>query len=297
MPALYTHYTFGNSVLNNVNKKLQKEIKSNLNYYNMFNQGFDNLYYYLRKWNYYRDFGISCHKKKIDLFFTNAITYIKENNLENDSTCTNMVYGILNHYILDTIIHPFINYQVDNVHIEHTKIEFIIDAYIFNYLSDVKWKGTLYKTLIPKLKFNDNLINLLDYTFTTTHNEKNIGKIFNKSHNLGYYIYRYFINDYYGIKSFFYKIVDFILRRKDIRFSKTTFRVTEKNMVILNMDKNNWHHPKDKNKIYNYSLEELYKASLKIAIKLDNLAYQVIHEDEDINKLIKEINSISLENI
>ena len=147
------------------------------------------------------------------------------------------------------------------------------------------------------MKFNDNLINLLDYTFTTTHNEKNIGKIFNKSHNLGYYIYRYFINDYYGIKSFFYKIVDFILRRKDIRFSKTTFRVTEKNMVILNMDKNNWHHPKDKNKIYNYSLEELYKASLKIAIKLDNLAYLIIHEDEDINELIKEINSISLENI
>ena len=297
MPALYTHYTFGQNVLNKVNKNLQKEIKENIDYYNMFNQGFDNFYYYHFKWQYYRDFGIRCHKKKIDLFFTNAINYIKENNLQDNSICTNMIYGIINHYTLDTIIHPFINSQVDNLNIPHTKIEFIIDSYLYKYISNDKWHNSLYKTLIPKLKFNNDLINLLDYTFLNTHNEEHIGKIFNRSHNNGYYIYRYFINDYYGIKTKIYRIIDFILRRDDNFFSNTTFRIKESNDEILNMNKNTWHHPSNKEKTYNYSLEELYIYSLKNAVKLNNLAYKVIHNKEDINKLINEIKQINLDNI
>ena len=55
MPALYTHYTFGNDVLSKLTKKDQEKIKENILYYNMFNQGFDNLFYDY-KWNYYRNF-------------------------------------------------------------------------------------------------------------------------------------------------------------------------------------------------------------------------------------------------
>jgi len=63
MPALHTHYEFGQEVLKKLNKKIQKEINTNISYYNMFNQGFDNLYYHFR-WKYYRIFGIRAHKKK-----------------------------------------------------------------------------------------------------------------------------------------------------------------------------------------------------------------------------------------
>ena len=59
---------------------MQKEINSNIKYYNMYNQGFDNLYYHF-KWKYYRNFGIKSHKYNIDLFFRNIFSYIKENDL------------------------------------------------------------------------------------------------------------------------------------------------------------------------------------------------------------------------
>ena len=297
MPALYTHYSFGQDVLSNLNKNIQKEINENINYYNMFNQGFDNLFYHHRKWKYYRTFGIKAHTTKIDLFFKTTINYILEHDLNNDSNITNMVYGFINHYTLDTLMHPFINYQVTNLNIPHTKIEFILDGYFYKKNNKQKWRNNIYNTLIPRLKFNKALSLLIEYVFYDIHNEKNIGHIFERSHNNGYYIYRYFINDNLGIKTFIYKIIDFFIPKKDIEFSKNTFKLKEFNEEILNKQKRKWLHPKNKEEKYNYSLEEIYNISLKICIKLNTLAYKVLHEKEDVNKLIDKIKLISLENI
>lgn len=292
MPALYTHYVFGQDVLNNLDKNIQKDIKDNITYYNMFNQGFDNLYYYHYKWNFYKTLGIKAHKKKIDIFFENTFKFIKENSLENDSTITNFIYGIINHYTLDTLLHPYINYQVSNLNIPHSKIEFMLDRNIWN-----NEKNSFFKVLIPKLKFNSNLINLINYVFKNTHNIDNIGKAFNRSHNNGYYIYRYFINDKLGIKTYLYKIVDFITPFKDIKLHENTFYMKKFDERLLNKEKLSWHHPNNKDEIYNYSLEELYNISLKISLKLNNLAYEILHNKKDTKELISLIKLINLKNI
>lgn len=294
MPALYTHYKFGQDVLKKLNKNLQNNIKENIEYYNMFNQGFDNLYYYF-KWAYYKNLGVNAHKHNIDKFFTNIFKYIKDNNLENDSKVTNVIYGFINHYTLDTILHPYINYQVKNLDIPHTKIEFMLDYYLFTK-ENSKWHNKIYKTLIPKLKFSDNLINTLDYIFLNTHKEKNIGKIFNRSHNNGYYIYRYFITDLFGIKTFIYKIVDFIIHSKDFKLSKNTF-TKQVDLNILNNQKYNWHNPKNKNEIYDFSFEELYIYTRKVCIKLCNDAYKVLKNKLELDNFISSINQINLKNI
>lgn len=290
MPALFTHYEFGQRVLNKLNKNAQDDIKTNIEYYNMFNQGFDNLYYHF-KWTYYKNLGIKAHKENVNVFFEHLITYIKENNLENDSKITNMVYGFINHYILDTLIHPFVNYQVQNLKISHTKIEFMLDSKIKN-----NNKGKIYKVLIPKLKFNKNLTTLISYLFENVHKEKNIGKVFKKSHNNSYYLYRYFITDNYGIKSLFYKLVDFILPFKKFKFSENTFHIRKFDERILNNKKEIWNQPNDKKEQYNYSYEELYNIALKVCIKLNNDAYKVIHNKMDLNVLINKISFIDLKN-
>ena len=141
MPTLYTHYKFGNDVLNKLNNNQKESIKKEIKYYNMFNQGFDNLYYYHIHWKYYKNFGVRAHKKKVDIFFKNIFKFIKENKLENDSSITNMIYGFINHYTLDTIMHPYINYQVKNLKIPHTKIEFMLDAIYINNNPKFKWKN------------------------------------------------------------------------------------------------------------------------------------------------------------
>lgn len=292
MPALHTHYKFGQDVLNELNKSLQNDIKSNISYYNMFNQGFDNLYYYLFNWKYYRTFGIQAHKKNIDLFFKNIFKFIKNNNLENNSEITNIIYGFINHYTLDTLLHPYINYQVKNLDIPHTKIEFMLDSKL---TSDTSSK--FYKTLIPKVKFTNELTNLLNVVFEHTYEEKNIGKIFNKSHNLGYYVYRYLINDKYGIKTFLYKIVDLLIPFKDIKFSKNTFYSKHFDERLLNEEKHTWNHPNNMNETYNYSFYELYNLAIQVCKKLNTDAYKVLYSKKDINELISEIKAINLKNI
>lgn len=291
MPALYTHYDFGQKVLNKLSKKQQKEIIENIDYYNMFNQGFDNLYYHF-KWNYYRELGNKAHKKNIDIFFNSLIAYIKNNNLQNDSQLTNMIYGFINHYTLDTLLHPFINYQVKKLGIPHTKIEFIIDSHIV-----ANTNGKFYKTLIPKIKFKKELINLLNYVFENVHNEKNIGKIFNQSHNNGYYLYRYFIYDKYGIKTFIYKIIDFLLPFKKFKLSQNTFYTPKFDERLINSENQIWYHPNSSKETYNYSFNELINIALKISIKLNKDAYKVIHNKKDKEELINNIKLINLQNI
>ena len=214
MPTVYTHYKFGQDILNKLSKKQQTSIRENINYYNMYNQGFDNLYYHF-KWQYYRKFGVKCHKHDFDLLIKNVINYIKNNNLQEKSEITNFLYGIINHYTLDTLVHPLINYQVNALNIPHTKIEFMVDNFLY-YQENEKWHNKFYKTLIPRLKFNDDLKMFLDTIFEETYQEKNIGQIFNRSHNNGYYIYRYFISDRLNIKNKFYKIIDLIIHTDEV---------------------------------------------------------------------------------
>ena len=296
MPALYTHYKFGNDVLNNLNTDITNKINNELNYYFMFNQGWDNLYYHF-KWNYYKKFGTYAHKNNVDKFFYNLITYIKENNLEEEHQITNMIYGFINHYILDTLLHPYINYQVKNLKIAHSKIEFILDNMLYQKEHHYKWKGNFFKTLIPKLKFSNNLSKTIEYTFFKTYNKNNMGKIFNTSHNNGYYLYRYIIFDKNGIKTKIYKLLDYIIPFKKLKFHECTYCLKDYNEYIFNYNKIIWHHPKNKLEEYNYSLEELYNYSLNIAIKLNTIIYNILYTNEDIDKLISLIKLINIKNI
>ena len=291
MPALFSHYRLGQDVLKNTNKTIKNDITSNIKYYNMYNQGWDNLYYHFSKWNYYKHIGYISHKKNVTSFFSNAIKYIKDNNLENNSKYTNLVYGILNHYTMDTIIHPYINFQVKNLGITHTRIEFMLDS---NIRTDKK--GSIYKSLIPKLKFDKEYKKFINYIYENTYGKENIGNIWNRSHNNGYYLYRYFINDNHGIKTFIYRIFD-IFNPSSFKLHQNTFYIKNFDTRLLNKDKLSWHHPDNKDEVYNYSLEELYNNTLKICLKLNKLAYKVIHNKEDINVLLDLIDKINIKNM
>ena len=291
MPALFTHYEYGQEVLMKLDKSISDSIKSSVEYYNMFNQGWDNLFYYLPRWNYYRHLAGVAHKKKIREFFYNLITYIKDNNLESNSDVTNMVYGFINHYTVDTIIHPLVNSEVKSLGIPHSRIEFMIDTRIRK-----NKKRGYFKTVIPRLKYSKELLNTIDYTFLTTHNYRNVGKIMNRSHNTCYYLYRYFISDNTGIKTFLYKIVDFITPFKGVKLNEITYYFKSFDERILNNKKKVWKHP-SKEEEYNYSFKELYDICKSISLKLIPIAYNVINNKEDIDKLLNLIDLINIKNI
>ena len=95
MPSLYVHYKFGEDVLTKLPKNLKAKINSHKTLYHIFNQGNDNLYYYIFKLSYYRNLGIKFHHNKIDVFFANAFLYLKENP-QVDSGIIYAFTGLLN---------------------------------------------------------------------------------------------------------------------------------------------------------------------------------------------------------
>ncbi len=283
MPSLYTHYKFGEDVLGNLPKNIQNIINNNLTLYHIFNQGNDNLYYYILHFKFYRDFGIKIHHHKVDIFFQNAFHYLKERPKED----IGIIYAYINHYVLDTLMHPLINYLVKKENIDHTKIEYLLDYYLYG---NKLWKPSYYKELIPKVKFTKELRNFLQTVYFNTYEIKNIAKIFNRSHNNAYYLYRYFIYDKYGIKEKFYSLFN-----KNVK--NNTFYIKEFNYNLLNENKNEWHHPKNDQEIYNYSFEEIYDYALKIATLLNKLAYEIIHSNKDLKEFNYYLNLVNLKNI
>lgn len=295
MPAMYTHYEFGRYVLDNLNKDIKKTISKNLDYYDMFNQGFDNLYYYLPKWRKYRELGRYCHHHYIKTYFKNVITYIYDNNLQNDSEVTNMLYGFINHLTMDSIMHPLINYQTKRLKISHSSLEIKLDRYLYEikYHKDFQ-KEKMYKELVKKLKYGDNLINTFDSVFLSTYNQDKIGKIINRSHNLGYIVYKYFVFDSFGIKTFFYKIYDFFTPNKDFRYSEHTYYEKSFNTKFFNDEHKEWKYKKES---YYYSWNELYEYAIKNATKLIELANKAIYDQKYLNKFLKEYEKVNVKNI
>lgn len=126
MPASYTHQQFGNHVLNKLDdEQVKKIIKNNLNFYNIGLQGPDILFFYqpLKK-NPVNTLGNQLHRDIARDFFENALTYLKENK---DERSLAYILGFINHYILDSECHSYVDKTMVNKDIGHFEIERDLD--------------------------------------------------------------------------------------------------------------------------------------------------------------------------
>ena len=80
MPSIYTHTIFANEVKKKLDKKTQKIIEDKMNFYKLFSQSFDNLYYYnflsFKKGKQIRNLASYCHNNKCQEYFLNIIKNI-----------------------------------------------------------------------------------------------------------------------------------------------------------------------------------------------------------------------------
>lgn len=139
MPASYTHQQFGNQVLKKLdNNEIKAIIKNNLNFYNIGLQGPDILFFYrpLKK-NPINTLGNQLHQDIARDFFENAMKLLKEQ--PNDKSLA-YILGFINHFILDSECHGYIDKTMINQKIGHFEIErdldqrfMIINHEKFNY--------------------------------------------------------------------------------------------------------------------------------------------------------------------
>lgn len=126
MPASYTHQQFGNQVLNKLeNTTIKKIINDNLNLYNIGLQGPDILFFYqpLKK-NPVNTLGNQLHQDIARAFFENAMKLLKEQPNEKSLA---YILGFINHFILDSECHGYIDKTMINREIGHFEIEHDLD--------------------------------------------------------------------------------------------------------------------------------------------------------------------------
>lgn len=119
------------------------------------------------------------HNNYTQLFFLNMISYIKENNLMENSSIMAMLYAHIAHYFFDVFTHPLIYYIEENCQYQSILPNHIlIEGYLSSYLS----KKILNKDIMDvkpdyftEANFSDKeIINLLNSVYGKVYNDYNM---------------------------------------------------------------------------------------------------------------------------
>lgn len=298
MPSITTHKIFALDVLNKYNINVDR------NLYIAFAQSFDNLIYYkylhpIMGKKVYK-LNKKGHRDNTQEYLINIIKIIKKYHYEKDAKVLSYLYGSIAHFVMDTTFHPYIFYKTGvyrkkdraskKYYLKHTEIEAMLNAYFYNKKEKTSYHNyKIHKFDFPKIKFNQSLKNTIKENYKTIYNFANLDKIYLKSYNLGRIGFFLAIEDKYGIKKCFYKLLDKIFNTK-LEYSSYFVKII--NPVYLNLERNKWFHPLT-NKEYNYSVDDLYEICIKKTINIFKNVDLVLNDKKDISELYKVIPNIS----
>ena len=268
MPAFYTHYHFAKEVFQKLSPNLKKNI--NYEYYLLFAQSFDFLYYNYGKNKYLSTLAHQAHAKNTQAFFINAIEEI--NNFKQEKPfILGFIYGTLTHYILDSTFHPYIFYKTGvykkgkkETYIyngEHRRLEAQLDKYYYSKKHNDKFnKARLYKIYESIPKPSLEFINYLNNVFYKTFYKKDIGTYYFKSIKKWRFMQKHFIRDSLGIKKVIYKFIDLFPNHLKLQYFSN--KINDISLNDLNIENKEWCNPADKEIISNLSVDELYDLAI-----------------------------------
>lgn len=302
MPLITTHTYFAKDILLKLKTEITSTFKDKKNIYTLFAQGFDPFIFYeffkLRKYKLQE----YCHYTHTDTFFLNLINKIKEKNLHNDATTLAILYGHLCHYILDSIMHPYIVYKTGIYYKEkpetkkykglHNELEMQMDAYMYERKNNTPFKNfKIHKHLITKEKLSKEIINLLNETYEETFNIKKGGTKYCIGCKNMYYSYKFLIEDKTGLKKKIYRLIDKITSTKEKPYEHFSSHITTINKNYLNEEHNTWINPWNKEKTSNSSFLDLYEQAIEEGIKLLTATHQFLNNQisiADYKKILKD---------
>ena len=125
MPSNYAHYRFGQRVLEGLPEDLRRTIGENSRLYDVGLHGPDIFFYYdpFAKDNP----GSRFHRQSGREFFTRACRHLR---LTPSGPGLAYLYGVLGHYCLDSVCHPFVNSIAAEGKIGHVELETEFDRYL-----------------------------------------------------------------------------------------------------------------------------------------------------------------------
>ncbi len=216
------------------------------------------------------------HANKTKEYFISMLKLIKEKKLYDNEEVMAFLYGQLDHFVLDSIMHPLIYYMTENLESDckinpHALIEMWIDDYIIKKYN----KNDIF--YYHKILMNDaNLLNLIDELY------KNV---YDVEHEDIKYIF--------GLLSII--MFDSLARRnligivppiiKMINLGDFTYNKTDKVSQYLNLSNDIWHNP-ETGEEYTYSFDDLWKKSIEVALDTIDDVNKFIYQDKQLTSPI-----------
>ena len=128
MPSNYAHHRYGVQVLESLNPGMRRSIQRFRRIFDVGLHGPDLFFFYNPFWkNPVGQMGSDFHKKTGKEFFTAACAALKAAPSEMGTV---YLYGLLGHYCLDALCHPYVREKDAAGHVRHAELETDFDRYL-----------------------------------------------------------------------------------------------------------------------------------------------------------------------
>lgn len=152
MPSLYAHYRFGLEIFPGLPADVRRPIQRCRSLFDIGLQGPDFFFYhsYLSRTSIV-ELGSQFHQQSGLSFFTRCCAHVRENPSEEALA---YLYGLLAHYCLDSLCHPFVYRHTEEGPVSHSLLETEFDRHLL--LRQGNKKPHLHNTIAPlKLRTAD----------------------------------------------------------------------------------------------------------------------------------------------
>ena len=244
-----------------------------------------------------RKFQKYFHENQTQEFFLNLLKYIRDNHIDDVDTYS-YLFGVICHYALDSTLHPYIvyrsgafqkgkpsTYKYNNV---HTFMETFLDNDAIQRRCKINPYSFDFSSFCFNISpFSDDLSKTIDYAFYNTFHISNMSRIYYKSlkqMRMAIFVFR---RDPYGIKKFFYKLVDSFTPRSCFRFEAISYHypLNDKH-DYLNRNHKLWRNPTSYDMTSTESFVDLYLKAVKFAKVLMCASMDYIeNKDIDLEKV------------
>jgi len=128
MPSTYAHYRFGFRMIPKLDQQTQTLIQRNRQFFDLGTHGPDFFFYYNPFLpNRFTDMGKQSHQLSGKDFFTRAVRNLR---LSPDERAQSYLWGMMTHFVLDSLCHPYINEKAKHAVAGHMEMETEFDRFL-----------------------------------------------------------------------------------------------------------------------------------------------------------------------
>lgn len=224
----------------------------------------------------YRIFELQ-HAKETRNYFKMLLKLIKKNKLQDNSEVMAFLYGQIDHFILDVVMHPLIYYMTSDLPKEHLidphgLVENLIDDYVMD-----KYQKNDIDYYQKKTISDRKLLKLINDAYKKVYNANNISM----KYNIGIMLISIYDKLIRRDKLILAKHIMKLINLGDISYHKDYHKV----LPYLNLNNDLWYNP-ETGDVHNESFDNLWDKACEVALETINDVNRYLYQDKNIRNPI-----------